>query len=175
MTTPSPSRHAAVLVVGGGPVGLSMGLLLHRLGIPFAVLEKGTRLCKPGGRDRSVAVARSTSDRRVLSPESGPPFVVTRACRYIGGGIAASELARRKRLGAQIPCSGELANLHAIVESIRRYLRAFDDCLSIACELLVLSVIGEGCVRFQQTINELALLFLCARDRRVRQEKCCEK
>jgi 2-polyprenyl-6-methoxyphenol hydroxylase-like FAD-dependent oxidoreductase len=30
-----------VLVVGGGPVGMAMGLLLHRFGIPFAVLEKG--------------------------------------------------------------------------------------------------------------------------------------
>ena len=39
-TTSTMARHPTVLIVGGGPVGMTMGLLLHRAGIAFAVLEK---------------------------------------------------------------------------------------------------------------------------------------
>ena len=35
----SPSR-TAVLIVGGGLVGLSAGLFLQRLGVPFILVEK---------------------------------------------------------------------------------------------------------------------------------------
>lgn len=35
-------RQATILIVGGGPVGMTMALLLHRMGIGFAVIEKGS-------------------------------------------------------------------------------------------------------------------------------------
>ena len=39
-TDPTAGRKARVLIVGGGPVGLTMALLLDRFGISFAVLER---------------------------------------------------------------------------------------------------------------------------------------
>src|SRR5580704_3311570 len=35
-----PQEHVAVTIVGGGPIGLTMGLLLGRFGIPAVVLER---------------------------------------------------------------------------------------------------------------------------------------
>jgi 2-polyprenyl-6-methoxyphenol hydroxylase-like FAD-dependent oxidoreductase len=42
LSSPQPdgARSVQVLIVGGGPVGMAMALLLHRFGIRFAVLEK---------------------------------------------------------------------------------------------------------------------------------------
>ena len=33
-----------VVIVGGGPVGLFMGLCLHHRGIPFTIIEKRTEI-----------------------------------------------------------------------------------------------------------------------------------
>jgi 2-polyprenyl-6-methoxyphenol hydroxylase-like FAD-dependent oxidoreductase len=33
-------EHVAVTIVGGGPIGLTMGLLLGRFGIPAVILER---------------------------------------------------------------------------------------------------------------------------------------
>lgn len=47
----TPERHVPVLVVGGGPVGLALGVVLGRLGVPNLVVERnGTTTDHPKSR-----------------------------------------------------------------------------------------------------------------------------
>jgi len=75
-------NETSVFIVGGGPVGLAMGLLLHRFGIPCVVVERSEVLRPvtertfvhlppvpemiPGGRRRAV-------DERVPVGGAGRP------------------------------------------------------------------------------------------------------
>ena len=53
-----PQERVAVTIVGGGPIGLTMGLLLGRFGIPAVILERNT----------------TTTDHRLM-----PPMVLSMA------------------------------------------------------------------------------------------------
>lgn len=77
------TRHAEVLVVGGGQAGLAVGYHLRRLGVDFAILDAGTAagVAWPDGTQADAdAIIRCTGFRPALAHLA--PLALRRSCGH---------------------------------------------------------------------------------------------
>ncbi len=87
MSTPGPApEQVPVVVVGGGPVGLTASLLLSRLGVRHVLLERhpGTSVHPKaiGLNQRTIEVFRSLGIEDVVREHAAPPETVGRTGWY---------------------------------------------------------------------------------------------